>query len=120
MALVKTQFELNIGMDNNPLDHDGIVRHFNLNPELGVYFFAQGESEYQGKNENTMHLVGHNTLRLSYLIQRIEELCVHMHQECIAMKYNGQGIMVYNPNYSGDLIAFNPRYWIDKQPETFI
>jgi hypothetical protein len=120
MAYVKSTFEMNIGLGNNPMDFDQITRHFELNPEFGAFFFGLGQSTYEGKQEPTVHIIMHNTLRYSYFIQRVEALCKLMKQDCIAVKINGQGVLVYNPDYEGSLHTFDPSLWLDKTAETII
>lgn len=120
MAYVKSTFELNIGLNNNPFDFDAIIRHFEINPEFGAFFFGLGESQYNGVKEPTVHIIMHNTLLYSYFIKRIEDLCRLMNQECIAVKLNGQGILVYHPDYDKSLSSFDAGLWLDKTPETII
>lgn len=117
---MKTVLEFNIGLGNNPMDFDAIIRHFDLNPEMGAWFFGQGESTYEGKPETTVHIIAHNTLKYSYILQRVEHLCTLMEQQCIAIKINGQGILVYNPKAQYPLASFDAAYWLDKTPETII
>ena len=112
MGLVKSTIELNIGLGNNPMNFDQVVRHFGINPEFGIFHFAHKTGEYNGEQEDTVYLKGNTTLIYSYLIARIEQLCKLLTQECIAVKLNGQGILVYDTDYQGELKAFNEEYWV--------
>lgn len=42
----------------------------------------------------------------------LESLCQRLNQDAIAYEYNGEGGIVFNPNYQGERYKFNPEYFL--------
>jgi len=107
----KNVIELNIGLENNPMDFDQIVKHFGLNEEMGAFLIREVEGQWNGNPERTVYIRMHNTFIYSHNVQIVERLCKLMNQTAIAMKINGQGLLVYNQSYQGPMHSFTGKYW---------
>jgi len=105
--------KLNIGLNNCFYNYRDVVgvTHNLLGTEYGYISARYHVGEYNGNPEPTavIELDVHNK---TSLIEVVEHLCSIFTQECIAVKYNGKGKLVYNPNFKGQQYKFDPKYFI--------
>lgn len=99
----------NIGLVNNPREKEDIM--FKLSMLVGdipVHRFL-AEGTYEGEPEPTLVVVYDDE---SIKDSDLESLTQWMNQECIALKRNGVGRLIFNPNYNKERFDFNDNYFI--------
>ena len=108
----------NIGLNDNPFDFEGVKRKLsNMNSyEHNIFLnddFVLRDSVYNGKYEPTLVCSGKYYGRLSALVNIVECLCKTFGQECIAVKWQGVGYLVYNVKYKGEKYTFDNNFFIE-------
>ena len=99
---------LNIGLNNNPYGAEEVINKLNgVMGDIPITFSVE-MGEYEGNEEPTVVAVYESYAS----IEDLERLCEEMTQECIAIKVNGVGSMVFNPGYNGERFEFNDQYFI--------
>ena len=99
----------NIGLVNNPMDQAEIVTMLNLLAgDIPVHKYL-AEGVYKSDVEPTLVVVYDDE---NIGDTELETLTQWMTQECIALKRNGVGRLIFNPNYTGDRFEFNDDYFI--------
>ena len=98
---------LNIGLNNNNKTVDKIIYSLNYNG-LTVEANMLTNSKYKDKKEPTLIIYSKSGLKLSKVINILENLCSTFNQNCIAMRYNLNELIVFNPYKQTDKIKFNP------------
>ncbi len=101
---------LNIGLNNNDKNIEQIVSSLKQN-NLFVKAGYKAKSSYKGINENTLVMFINTSLKLSKIIQVIENLCLVCNQESIATRINKNEFIIYNPTFTGEKIKFNSKYF---------
>lgn len=102
---------LNIGLNNNNKTTEQIASSLNQN-NLFVKASYKTKSSYKGVDESTLIIHIKSGLKLSKIIDVIENLCLVCGQECIAARINKNEFIIYNPKFTGEKIEFNSNYFI--------
>jgi hypothetical protein len=100
----------NIGLNNNPKDTEQITEMVNKLVGRAPLKRNLYTGEYKGEVEPTLVLTYENE-RLTRV--QIQKLCEDTTQEAIALKRDGKGRLVFNPNYKGRKFTFNQDYFIE-------
>jgi len=110
----KKEFQLNIGLGNNPMSSSEIIAM------LGVWFGTSGvlsweevDGEWEGATERTIvaHISSHQ-LRVG-VIKIARFFCSEMAQDCIPIMWSdGSGILVYNDQHVGEKYEFSDDYFV--------
>jgi len=104
--------KLNIGLGNNPLTKKEIEYRLN---KLGINVKKTNiiTSQYLEEKEETLSIVCNTSLKLSKTMEILENLCNSMTQECIALVYENNNILLYNPFMTHkDKLKFNINYFV--------
>ena len=100
---------LNVGLNNNPLSIERIKQIFNS--DFNCIDFKEVNSTYKNNIEPTL-IIKFNTFKSSdYLIEYVLNLCELFKQECIALKIDNNGLLIYNNSFQGNKIKFNNKYF---------
>lgn len=107
--------QLNIGMGNNPLR---INQTFKIVSEILTQFSAKDikhrfdVGQYLDEIEETLIIsfYGDNQELTEKIVT---SLCILFDQECIAIKINDKGLLIFNPTYTGEIYSFNEDYFIN-------
>lgn len=100
----------NIGLNNNPKTTEEITQTLNKLVGRAPVKRSLIDGEYKGEVEPTLVLAYENE-RLTRV--QLEILCEETTQEAIALKRDGKGRLVFNPNYKGRKFTFNQDYFHD-------
>jgi len=115
MGKRKAKLTVNIGLGNN---HLSLVAMKNKLEYLSLFSEAEyiyKVGEYLGVDELTLVATGYTALKLSKVIEILENICTSMTQDCVAMTYNNVEILLYNPTTRiapKDQLKFNPRLFL--------
>jgi hypothetical protein len=102
-------FELNVGLNNNPLEVYEIQRYFSTNFDIDqIETFT---SEYSKEPETAVYLKGTYYASLGSFIKKLESMSQLIRQECIAVKTNLCNTLVYSTGYKGDYQLFDEQYF---------
>lgn len=102
---------LNIGLNNSGHNWDfEIIDRLNY-VGLSVKASMLKNSTYKGDKEQTLVIYSDSSYKLSKVIEIIENLCLSLNEECIALKYNLNDIIIYNPYLETEQIKFNDKYF---------
>jgi hypothetical protein len=101
---------LNIGLKNCPIEVDEIIRRLNYNG-LTVSASMTKKSQYNGRKEKTLVIYSNCSYKFSKVIQIIEDLCTVTNQDCIALKYNLNELIIYNQFKNIEPIKFENKYF---------
>ena len=101
---------LNIGLKNCPIQVDEIINRLNYNG-LTVNGAMIKTSQYNGYNEKTLVIYSNCAYKFSKVIQIIEDLCTVTNQDCIALKYNLNELIIYNQFKNIEPIKFSNKYF---------
>jgi len=101
---------LNIGLKNNPIEVSEIINRLNYNG-LTVNASMIKTSQYSGQKEKTIVIYSKCAYKLSKVIEIIENLCNVLNQDCIALKYNLNEVIVYNQFKNIEPIKFENKYF---------
>ena len=101
---------LNIGLNNNDKTTEQIASSLNQN-NLFVKASYKTKSSYKGVDESTLIIYINSGLKLSKIIQVLENLCLVCNQESIATRINKNEFIIYNPTFIGEEIKFNSKYF---------
>lgn len=115
-------FQLNIGLNNNPYTFEKITQalvyafegEVNFTPSKApVIETREHMGVYEGRPEPTL---------VAKIITQMDEesarvlttmMAMKFTQECIGMKFNEEGTLVYNPDFKGDQYIFDAEYFIE-------
>jgi len=101
---------LNIGLKNCPINVSEVINRLNYNG-LTVSASMIKTSEYNGKKENTLVIYSNCAYKFSKVIEIIENLCTVTKQDCIALKYNLNEVIIYNQFKNVEPIKFKNKYF---------
>ena len=101
---------LNIGLKNCPIQVDEVVSRLNYNG-LTVNDSMIKTSQYNGYKEKTLVIYSKCSYKFSKVIEIIENLCTVTNQDCIALKYNLNEVIVYNQFKNIKPIKFSNKYF---------
>jgi hypothetical protein len=106
-------FQLNIGLNNNPYTFELITQALVAAFEGEIVATREHMGEYEGRPEPTL---------VAKIITQMDEesarvlttmMCMKFTQECIGMKFNEEGTLVYNPEFKGEQYTFDAEYFIE-------
>lgn len=106
-------FQLNIGLNNNPYTFELITKGLVHAFEGEIVATREHMGEWEGKPEPTL---------VAKIITAMDEesakilvgaMTLKFTQISIAMKFNEDGTLVYNPEFKGEQYTFNPEYFIE-------
>ena len=106
-------FQLNIGLNNNPYSFELITKGLVHAFEGEIVATREHMGEYLGSPEPT--LVAKIVTEMNEESARIlvGAMTMKFTQECIGMKFNEEGTLVYNPEFKGEQYTFDPEYFIE-------
>ena len=90
--------KINIGLNNNPLNSTQLANKFYESDLFSNSKSKQVTSTYNNEPEGTFVIQGITNYKLSNIIDKVEGLCIVLHQECIAVIYNSNELLIYAPN----------------------
>lgn len=97
----------NIGLENNPYDHKGVLSV--ISQHCNVFHHSVVISSYLGNDEATSVIYVDRV----FTDKEIENFCNIFTQECIALLDNGhKGRLIYNPNFVGEKYTFDLQYFV--------
>lgn len=105
---------LNIGLENNPKSPEGVLEVIEA-----LFCFTElveqrtQDGQFNGNDENTLVVELDSGLDVGTLRLNIELLCEVLTQESIAVKFNGKGELVFNPEFKGERYEFNEDYFLN-------
>jgi hypothetical protein len=106
-------FQLNIGLNNNPYSFELITNALVAAFEGEIVATREDLGEYITSPEPTL---------VAKIITQMDEesarvlttmMCMKFTQECIGMKFNEEGTLVYNPEFKGEQYNFDSDYFIE-------
>ena len=104
--------KLNIGLENNPYSHREISSYLQLT--CGIEILSREEvGEYNGESERTLVSLNHSHDDVEITLETVKLMTELFTQDCIAVKINDVGYLVYNPEYKGEKFEFNNEYFIE-------
>jgi hypothetical protein len=106
------KIQLNIGLENNPYSFDEVKIRVNVYLSFGNYEARQEVGEYDGNEERTFVASLDSSDSVKEILQFIEHFTEYFTQDCIAVKIDGKGYLVYNPSFEGDRLEFDDKYFI--------
>ena len=104
--------QLNIGLENNPYSFDEVSGYVKWMLSFGSYEARQEVGEYEGNEERTFVASLGSSDSVEEILQFIEHFTEKFTQDCIAVKIDGKGYLVYNPSFKGDRLEFDDKYFI--------
>lgn len=100
--------ELNIGLNNNPMSFAQVENFLkenygaNVQPQTGMY-----------NNNPEPTVVARFDVPSDYdIYSAVQRMAAYYSQECIAMKADGNGWLIYDENYKGDKYEFDDEYFL--------
>lgn len=102
--------QLNIGMENNPSGFNEVL--LNVIGFGFLFSYREAIGEYDGNEEKTFVAVIRTRKHESQILEFVIFLTEKFTQECIAVKIDGKGYLVYNPSFEGDRMEFDDKYFI--------
>jgi hypothetical protein len=105
------QVIFNIGLNNNTMGADNVVSTLFIN-KFALSKWAIKDGIYEDTVEPTVVAYGHTDLSTEQIISITQRMCVFMTQECIAVKIDGVGYLVYSPDFEGERYEFNEQYFL--------
>ena len=101
---------LNIGLKNCPIQVSEVISRLNYTG-LTVNASMIKTSQYNGYNEQTIVIYSNCAYKFSKVIEIIENLCTVTNQDCIALKYNLNDLIIYNQFRNIEPIKFENKYF---------
>lgn len=105
--------KLNIGLENNPYTFFGVAFTTRIELEAMIDKSREEVGEYNGEPERTVVLGLTSPYVETSILKKVELLTKKFTQECIAVKINDVGYLVYNPEYTGEKFEFSNEYFIE-------
>ena len=103
--------KLNIGLNNSTTDYFGTISLLDVVYNSSYWQTTYKVLEYNNKPEPTAVTDGDTKSSLKIVTKAVELFCKLLTQECIAIKYNGKGLLVYHPEYVGERQEFSDKYF---------
>ena len=106
-------FQLNIGLNNNPYTFERISNALVHAFEGEIVATREDIGEYVDSPEPVL---------VAKIITAMDEesakilvgaMAMKFTQECIGMKFNEEGTLVYNPEFKGEQYTFDAQYFIE-------
>lgn len=105
--------KLNIGLENNPYTFFGVECTVRIHLEGMINESREEIGEYDGNPERTVVMDVTSPKGIKSILKSIENLTIIFTQDCIAVKINDVGYLVYHPEYKGEKFEFNNEYFIE-------
>ena len=102
------QVIFNIGLNNNPNDFYGMLEKLSKRI-FSIQLARLGDGEYNGEIEPTLIAWSTTHATRQQIVWNVALLCEQCKQEVIAVKINGEGVLVAP---SGEVDGFNEKYFI--------
>jgi hypothetical protein len=104
------KFILNIGLNNNP---KGTFAIADLVKERLADRLTWGkvDSTYLDQQEPTIVLHGETLKAFKDIIDTIKQLSADLDQECIGAEIDGQGLLIYPDQFTGERYKFDYKYF---------
>ena len=111
----KNKLELNIGLNNNSLLCNEILKHIKYS---GIFIDNDFKhrvdlSEYKNEVEQTLIIEGLTGFKLSTCVDIIERFCIVFTQECIAAKIANNDLLIYQIGYKGQKLNFDNKHFLN-------
>lgn len=102
----------NIGLNNNPFA-DVVMAKFSQRIEaMTMIDNSIKVGVYNGVEEPTAVIICYTVMTNGDIIKMTESLCEQMTQECIAIKIDNIGHLVYRPDFEGERYEFDEKYFL--------
>ena len=105
--------KLNIGLENNLYSFEEVHKIIPRYISYLNYTYRQQTGEYNGEPERTFVASFEHGASDKIILDIVEYLTTIFTQDCIAVKINDVGHLVYNPEYTGEKFEFNNEYFIE-------
>lgn len=109
------EFQMNIGLNNNPLSMHDIATILKNTPGMRSFQFKHTDSMYNDIDEPTMVVIGRFDISFDFENQ-VKALCMMLTQECIAVLTttfcSTEGKLIYNPEFKGKKQSFDMKYFV--------
>lgn len=107
-------FQLNIGLNNNPYDFETITNALRHAFEGEVVATREHIGEWEGKPEPTLVAKIVTAMDSESAEILTQAMALKFTQDCIGMKFNDEGVLVYSPDYRGvERYSFNAEYFVE-------
>jgi hypothetical protein len=110
----KKEFQLNIGLNNNPKSTSEIIAMLEAwFGTSGILSWAEVDGEYKGDTEHTIvaHISSHQLRPI--VVRLVKHFCGEMTQDCIPIMWSdGYGVLVYNEQHVGEKYEFDAKFFI--------
>lgn len=107
------KYSINIGLENNPFDD--VELQIIIKSTLLGYIRAKvvDNGEYKGEPERTLVIRGWTKANYKQFDALINYLNVGCTQECIPYRFDGIENLKYNPDYVGEKLVFDSKYFLE-------
>jgi hypothetical protein len=106
-------FQLNIGLNNNPYTFETITQALIAAFEGEIVATREDVGEYIENAEPTLVAKIITSMDSESARVLVGAMCIQFTQECIGMKFNEEGTLVYNFKFSGEKYTFDSEYFIE-------
>ena len=107
-------FEMNIGLENtnefNAAHIERILQAFITESTIQTRLHV---GEWDGEPELTLVIRFESSAKRITILQMVKYLCTLLTQEAIPVKDSEGGILIYNDNFTGEKMVFDPQYFIN-------
>jgi hypothetical protein len=104
--------QLNIGLNNNPYSPEEVTRLLTTYFD-GLVGVREHMGEWEGEPEPTMVVKIVVDMEYTDAYIMVSTMASNFTQDCIAMKFNDKGTLVYNVDYEGNPFDFSDEYFIE-------
>lgn len=104
------KIEINIGLNNNPCTAQENVMYF-----VSLYTSVKHNvqtGEWDGADEPTVVMELYTNESINDVRNLLEVLTEILTQDAIAFRFNGDGELVFNDNYTGERYPFDEKYFL--------
>lgn len=101
------KIEINIGLNNNPLPFNEILKYFDTRDEHEIQI-----GEWKGADEPTLVIEINRDIEYYRIKMFIINLTRFLTQDAIAYRFNGVGELVFNEDYKGERYSFDENYFL--------
>lgn len=100
--------QINLGLNNNPMDRDQVAIYFYTLPEYRLIAYIIKDKTFNGEVEPTfVALLEHKYTRDSKILSDAENWCSLFTQESIALVTDKMEVLAFNTKYEGDTYKFD-------------
>lgn len=107
------KYSINIGLENNPFNE--VELQIIIKATLLGYIRAKvvDDGEYMGEPEQTLIIRGYTKATHKEFDALINYLNIACTQECIAYRFDGKENLKYNPDFVGEKLIFDSKYFLE-------